>query len=55
LENCFSHRFVVGKGDQVRVYEDGKVIDNFTLPEGGNYTWETSDYGGFIPKLRDLR
>jgi len=29
----------------VTVYEDGKVIDNFTLPEGGNYTWETSDYG----------
>lgn len=34
---------VVGIGDQVTVYEDGKVIDNFTLPEGGNYTWETSD------------
>jgi len=47
LENCFSRRFVVGKGDQVTVtvYEDGKVIDNFTLPEGGNCTWETSDYG----------
>ena len=29
----------------VTVYEDGKVIDNFALPEGGNYTWETSDYG----------
>jgi len=35
---------VVGIGDQVTVYEDGKVIDNFTLPEGGNYTWETSDH-----------
>lgn len=33
---------VVGIGDQVTVYEDGKVIDNFTLPEGGEYTWETS-------------
>lgn len=29
--------------DQVTIYEDGKVIQNFTLPEGGNYTWETSD------------
>jgi uncharacterized protein YggL (DUF469 family) len=36
---------VVAIGNQVTVYEDGKVIDNFTLPEGESYTWETSDYG----------
>jgi len=29
--------------DQVTIYEDGKVVQNFTLPEGENYTWETSD------------
>ncbi|MCD6457124.1 MAG: hypothetical protein J7K81_10130 [Methanophagales archaeon] len=44
---------VVGIGDQVTVYEDGKVIDNFTLPEGGNYTWETSDYGIHIGTMTE--
>lgn len=29
--------------DQVTIYEDGKVVQNFTLPEGEEYTWETSD------------
>ena len=34
---------VVGN-HQVIVYEDGKVIDNFTLPEGEEYTRENVDY-----------
>lgn len=44
---------VVGIGDQVTVYEDGKVIENFTLPEGGNYTWETTDYGIHIDTMTE--
>ncbi len=44
---------VVGIGDQVTVYEDGKVIDNFTLPEGEEYTWETSDYGIHIGTMTE--
>ena len=31
-------------GNQVTLYEDGKAIDNFTLPEGEEYTWENVDY-----------
>jgi hypothetical protein len=36
---------VVTTGDQVTVYEDGKVVQNFTLPDGEsyNYTCESSD------------
>lgn len=36
---------VVMTGDQVTVYEDGKVVQNFTLPDGEsyNYTCESSD------------
>ena len=44
---------VVGIGDQVTVYEDGKVIENFTLPEGEEYTWETSDYGIHIGPMTE--
>ena len=32
--------------DQVTICEDGKtVVQNFTLPEGEEYTWETSEGG----------
>jgi hypothetical protein len=32
--------------DQVTICEDGKtVLQNFTLPEGEGYTWETSEGG----------
>ena len=31
--------------DQVTISEDGKVVQNFTLPEGEEYTWETSEGG----------
>ncbi|MBC8521706.1 MAG: hypothetical protein H8D26_06935, partial [Methanomicrobia archaeon] len=44
---------VVAIGNQVTVYEDGKVIENFTLPEGGEYTWETSDYGIHIGTMTE--
>ena len=44
---------IVGIGDQVTVYEDGKVIENFTLPEGEAYTWETSDYGIHIGTMTE--
>ena len=44
---------IVGIGDQVTVYEDGKVIENFTLPEGESYTWETSDYGIHIGTMTE--
>ncbi len=44
---------VVAIGDQVTVYEDGKVIENFTLPEGESYTWETSDYGIHIGTMTE--
>jgi len=44
---------IVGTGDQVIVYEDGKVIENFTLPEGEEYTWETSDYGIHISTMTE--
>lgn len=33
-------------GNQVTIYEGGKMIQNFTLPEDGEYTWNTSN-GGF--------
>ena len=35
---------VIVVGNQVTLYEDGKAIDNFTLPEGEEYTWENVDY-----------
>ena len=38
---------------QVTISEDGKVVQNFTLPEGENYTWETSDYGIHIFTMTD--
>lgn len=33
-------------GNQVTIYEDGRAIQNFTLPDGEEYTWKTS--GGEI-------
>ena len=39
--------------DQVTIYEDGKVIDNFTLLKGENYTWETSEYGIHIGPMAE--
>ena len=44
---------IVGTGDQVTVYEDGKVIDNFTLAEGEEYIWETSDYATHIGTMTE--
>jgi uncharacterized protein YggL (DUF469 family) len=44
---------VVAIGNQVTVYEDGKVIENFTLAEGESYTWETSDYGIHIGTMTE--
>ncbi|KAB2946797.1 MAG: hypothetical protein MPEBLZ_01937 [Candidatus Methanoperedens nitroreducens] len=35
-------------GNQVTIYEGGKVIQNFTLPEGEEYTWNTSNGGVYI-------
>lgn len=41
--------------DQVTIYEDGKVIQNFTLPEGEReeYTWDTSDGAIHIFKMTE--
>ncbi|MGB2728913.1 MAG: hypothetical protein WBD09_10655 [Halobacteriota archaeon] len=41
--------------DQVTISEDGKVIQNFTLPEGEweEYTWETSDGAIHIFKMTE--
>lgn len=38
-------------GNQVTIYEDGGMIQNFTLPEGQEYTWETSSGGISIGKI----
>ena len=35
-------------GNQVTIYEGGKMIQNFTLPEDGEYTWNTSNGGVYI-------
>ncbi len=39
--SVFSAR--VDQGGNVIIDQDGKVVQNFTLPEGENYTWETSN------------
>ena len=39
--------------DQVTISEDGKVVQNFTLPDGENYTWETSDGAIHIFKMTE--
>jgi hypothetical protein len=44
---------LLGMGDQVTVYEDGKVIDNFTLAEGEEYIRETSDYAIHIGTMTE--
>ncbi|MCK4398292.1 MAG: hypothetical protein KAV25_04800 [Methanophagales archaeon] len=34
---------VVATGDQVTIYAEGKVVHNFTLPEGEEFAWGISD------------
>ena len=38
---------------QVTISEDGKVVQNFTLPDGENYTWETSEGAIHIFKMTE--
>ena len=44
---------VILVGNQVALYEDGKEIDNFTLPEGEEYTWENVYYAVHVGPMTE--
>lgn len=41
----------VATGDQVTIYKGDKVVQNFTLQEGQEYTWNTSNGGISIGRM----
>ncbi|NJD76384.1 MAG: hypothetical protein FIB08_04715 [Candidatus Methanoperedens sp.] len=41
----------IATGDQVTIYKGDKVVQNFTLQEGQEYTWNTSNGGIYIGRM----